>query len=67
MMGRGSSAGPSWPIAQFPAPLRGAAMPGGAVAPPGARVREAGALLSVLVRFRRAVQPSQPGRTNPDS
>ncbi|MDT9698297.1 DUF6332 family protein [Streptomyces sp. P17] len=24
-------------------------------------------VISVLVRFRRAAQPSQPGRTNPDS
>ncbi|MFI6357616.1 DUF6332 family protein [Streptomyces sp. NPDC050743] len=24
-------------------------------------------VVSVLVRFRRAAQPSQPGRTNPDS
>ncbi|MFE0384275.1 DUF6332 family protein [Streptomyces bungoensis] len=56
-------AGPVWLFA-LPRPLEAALLRGGlAVASVLFVVR----VVSVLVRFRRAAQPSQPGRTSPDS
>lgn len=56
-------AGPAW-LFDLPGTAESLLVLGGKVA---AVVLFVARVISVLVRFRRSAQPSQPGRTNPDS
>ena len=59
----GAVAGPALLFA-LPSPLSGVLL---CVGPTLAAIVFVVRVVSVLVRFRRAAQPSQPGRTSPDS
>ncbi|MEV5547289.1 DUF6332 family protein [Streptomyces sp. NPDC052309] len=59
----GAVAGPAY-VFGLPAGVRGALVASGAAV---AAVVFAARVVSVLLRFRRPDQPSQPGRTKPDS
>ncbi|MFC7017266.1 DUF6332 family protein [Streptomyces viridiviolaceus] len=59
----GAVAGPAY-VFDLPAGARGTLVGSGATV---AAVVFAVRVVSVLLRFRRPDQPSQPGRTNPDS